>query len=102
MQYQLITDSAVLESYLADLKPQSLLAVDTEFFRETTYYPELGLIQLAHDNKVACVDPLAFDVVPLLKPVLLDTGITKLFHSCSQDLEVLLHVFGEHRPKQLS
>jgi len=81
-----------LERLLNDVK---LIAVDTEFQRETTYYPELALVQIATDSIVACIDPLAFDAKPALQKILLDTTIIKIFHSCSQDLEVLFYYLGE-------
>ena len=71
------------------LVSEDLLAVDTEFFRETTYFPHLGLVQAANSKIVACIDPLAFDARDSIASLLLNTEITKVFHSCSQDLEVL-------------
>ncbi len=95
----LIEDHAALEAFISDIQPDleadGLLAIDTEFFRETSYYPALGLVQLATRNHLACVDPLAFDAREGLAQLLLDPAVTKLFHSCSQDLEVLLQYLGE-------
>ena len=94
MPTTLIDRPAALDAFIEQIDTTQALAVDTEFFRETTYYPQLGLVQLASGNQVALVDPLAFDALPRLGRLLLDAGITKLFHSCSQDLEVLLHELG--------
>ena len=79
---------------LAQLENETALAVDTEFFRETTYYPHLGLIQIAGENIVACIDPLAFDAGEALRKIFCNRAITKIFHSCSQDMEVLFHHYG--------
>lgn len=72
----------------------SVLAIDTEFLREKTYYAKLCLIQLATDDETAIVDPFAVDDLGVLAPVLLDEGVTKLFHAGGQDLEILLREVG--------
>ncbi len=70
------------------------IGVDTEFVRERTFYPGLGLIQIADDSSCSLVDPVAItDLEPLLG-VLEDPAVTKIFHSCGEDLEVLHHRFG--------
>lgn len=95
MKPELIESTGMMEDLLERLSGVTLIAVDTEFFRETTYYPQLALVQIATDSIVACVDPLAFDAKAALNKLLLDDGITKIFHSCSQDLEVLFYYLGE-------
>jgi ribonuclease D len=94
MRPSLIKSSDKMDELAAQLKNVKLIAVDTEFQRETTYYPQLALVQIATDSIVACIDPLAFDARPALKKILLDENITKIFHSCSQDLEVLFYFLG--------
>ncbi len=95
MTPELIESSSKMDELLEQLKNETLIAVDTEFFRETTYYPQLALVQIATGSIIACIDPLAFDAKPALKTLLLDNNITKIFHSCSQDLEVLYYYLGE-------
>ncbi len=95
MKPVLIESSSKMDELLEQLNNETLIAVDTEFFRETTYYPKLALVQIATGSIVACIDPLAFDAKPALKKLLLDNNITKIFHSCSQDLEVLFYYLGE-------
>jgi ribonuclease D len=90
-----IESSRKMDNLLEQLNDEKMIAVDTEFFRETTYYPQLALVQIATDSIVACIDPLAFDAKPALKKLLLDDDITKIFHSCSQDLEVLFYYLGK-------
>ena len=92
---ELIESSSDMDALLERLNDVTLIAVDTEFFRETTYYPQLALVQIATDSIVACVDPLAFDAKPALKKLLIDRSIRKIFHSCSQDMEVLYYYLGE-------
>lgn len=95
MKPELIETAEQMDTLLEQLNGTELIAVDTEFFRETTYYPQLALVQIATDSIVACVDPLAFDAKPALAKLLLDDNITKIFHSCSQDLEVLFYYLGQ-------
>lgn len=90
----LINSSAEMDELVAQLSAIKLIAVDTEFQRETTYYPQLALVQIATENIVACIDPLAFDAKPALQKILLDENVIKIFHSCSQDLEVLYYYLG--------
>ncbi len=100
MSPELIESSAQMDELIAQLSNEKLIAVDTEFFRETTYYPRLALVQVATDSIVACIDPLVFDAKPALQKILLDQNITKIFHSCSQDLEVLFYYLGD-TPKSI-
>ena len=95
MKPELIESSSKMDELLEQLNNETLIAVDTEFFRETTYYPQLALVQIATASIVACIDPLAFDAKAALKKLLLDNSITKIFHSCSQDLAVLFYYLGE-------
>ncbi len=91
----LIDTSSKMDIFVSQLNGTKLIAVDTEFQRETTYYPQLALVQIATGDTVACIDPLAFDAVPALQKILLDKNKIKIFHSCSQDLEVLYYYLGD-------
>ena len=71
-----------------------VLAVDTEFLREKTYYPRLCLVQVAAGDEIAAVDPILIDDLTPLKALLEDPSVTKVFHACSQDIEVLLDGLG--------
>lgn len=95
MTPELIESPAALAALCDQLKTQDCIAVDTEFARERTYFPHLGLIQIAGDGQIACIDPLAFDVKPHLSGLLFNSSITKVFHACQQDLEVLQLTLGE-------
>jgi ribonuclease D len=95
MKPELIESSSQMDELLERLSSSKIIAVDTEFFRETTYFPQLALIQIATDTIVACIDPLAFDARLYLKKLFSNPAITKVFHSCSQDLEVLYYYLGE-------
>jgi len=73
---------------------QALVALDTEFIRERTYYPQLALVQLAIPGEVLLVDPTAPGVAEALRPLLSDPAVTKLMHSASEDLQALLRGCG--------
>ncbi len=95
MRPELIESPAAMAALCDDLKTQDCIAVDTEFARERTYFPHIGLIQIAGNGQIACIDPLAFDVKPQLSELLFNNSITKVFHACQQDLEVLELTLGK-------
>jgi ribonuclease D len=84
-----ITTTAELAVFCDKLKGQPFVAVDTEFMRETTYWPKLCLIQAAAPNAHAVIDPLAdgMDLEPFLE-VMRDERILKVFHAARQDVEI--------------
>jgi ribonuclease D len=84
-----ITTTAELQAFCDKIKGQPFVAVDTEFMRETTYWPKLCLIQAASPNAEAVIDPLAdgIDLEPFLA-VLRDPAIEKVFHAARQDVEI--------------
>jgi ribonuclease D len=84
-----IDSDAALASLCAAVDGASLVAIDTEFVREKTYYPQLCLIQVATREHAACVDCLApLDLAPLFE-LLFRPGCTWVLHSARQDLEVI-------------
>lgn len=84
-----ITTTAELETFCAKVRGQAFVAVDTEFIRETTYWPRLCLIQAATPDAEAVIDPLAegLDLEPFLA-LLRDASIVKVFHAARQDVEI--------------
>jgi ribonuclease D len=70
-----------------ELLLEDAYAIDTEFLRERTYYPQLALVQIGWRDQVAIIDPLAVDVAPLRR--LLESDVLAVFHAADQDLEVL-------------
>jgi len=85
------TPQALVE-FCQSLQGSDWVALDTEFIRERTYYPQLCLVQIADANHIACIDPLALDDLEPLLTILYDPGITKVLHSASQDLEIFFHL----------
>ena len=94
--YQYIEDSEELEQLCQSLLGTPAVALDTEFVRERTFYPHAGLIQLATDEAIYLIDPLACEMAPLLQ-ILENPYITKVMHSISEDMEVFV-ALGAHEP----
>lgn len=86
----LITTTADLADACARLASHPFVTVDTEFLRETTYYPKLCLIQLASPDEAVLVDPLApeLDLAPFFG-LMVDDAVVKVFHAARQDLEIV-------------
>lgn len=85
-----ISTSEELRRFCERAASSSVLAVDTEFLRERTYRPRLCLIQLATSaDDIAAVDPLAISDLSPVVELFENPAITKVFHACSQDLEVI-------------
>ena len=86
--YQWIDDDRRLVEVCESIASAERVAIDTEFHRERTYFPELALVQIAAPSGVYLIDPLACDVSPLAD-VFARSTITWLAHASQQDLEVL-------------
>ena len=83
-----------LEDFCRQIEGEKVIAVDTEFLREKTYYPKLCLVQVGAGELTAAIDPLLIeDLTPLAK-IFEDATVTKVFHACGQDLEVILDGMG--------
>lgn len=89
----LITTTAELEAAVAQLAKSEFVTVDTEFIRETTFWPELCLIQMAAPGVTALVDPLAagMDLAPFFE-LMANEAVTKVFHAARQDIEIVFHL----------
>ena len=84
-----------LDELCAQLAGSQWLAIDTEFLREKTYYPQLCLIQVANESVIACVDPLALSNLDPLLDLFYHPDMTLVFHAARQDLELLYMLRGE-------
>jgi len=84
-----------LEEFCSSIEQGDFLTVDTEFFRETTYYPELCLVQLASKDRAVIIDVLSKDMkLDILDNILQDKNIPKVFHSAKQDLEIIYQLYN--------
>jgi ribonuclease D len=88
MNIQYVDSAQDLADLCRQLAGSKWLAIDTEFHREKTYYPELCLIQIANDDVIACVDPLAIDDLTPLLDLFYRDDTTLVFHAARQDLEL--------------
>ncbi|MCZ8193168.1 ribonuclease D [Brevundimonas sp.] len=88
-----ITTDEALVAFCAELAKAPFIAVDTEFMRETTYWPRLCLIQAASADQAGIIDPMAegLDLEPFLA-LLRDPRIAKVFHACRQDVEIFVRL----------
>ena len=91
----LITRQEALEDAIDRLGRSEFVTIDTEFIRETTFWPELCLIQLASPEATALIDPLApgIDLGPFFQ-LMGDERTTKVFHAARQDIEIIFHRGG--------
>ncbi len=89
-----ISSADELQTFCERARHASVLAIDTEFMREKTFYPKLCLVQVGTGEEIAAIDPLAIADLEPLAALLVDDRIPKVFHACSQDLEVLRDALG--------
>ncbi len=95
--HPLISDSATLANLCARMADADYVCVDTEFMRESTYYPELCLIQIADDKEAAAIDPMApgIDLTPLLDLLVENHDVLKVVHAGGQDIEIVYNLTGK-------
>ena len=94
MNIQYIDQAEQLPALCQLISQEPWIALDTEFLREKTYYPKFCLLQIAAPGWVACVDPLAIEDLKPLLAAIYNPDITKVLHSCRQDLEIFYQLTG--------
>ena len=94
-----ITTTEALREFCARLAAAPFVTVDTEFMRETTYWPRLCLIQAASATDAAIIDPMAegLDLSPFLD-LMRDESILKVFHAARQDVEIFVKLGAMPKP----
>jgi ribonuclease D len=93
--FSMITKPSQLLELIAKAKTAEAIALDTEFFWERTYYPRLGLIQLAiSGDECHLIDPLALEDLRPLGELLANPGLVKILHDAGQDLAILYRATG--------
>jgi ribonuclease D len=95
--HPLIETSAALVEFVDLIKNSDFVAVDTEFMRENTFWPELCLIQVADTEHAAAIDPMAagMDLKPLLDLLVDNEDVLKVFHAGGQDVEIIFNLTGK-------
>lgn len=93
--HPLVTDTDTLAAICARMADADFVCVDTEFMRETTYFPDLCLVQLGTSDEACAIDPKTsgIDLEPLLKLLIRDP-VLKVFHAGGQDLEIIYNLTG--------
>ncbi|WP_455478880.1 ribonuclease D [Bartonella sp. B10] len=92
---KLITQTKDLEISIAALRTSNFVTVDTEFIRETTFWPQLCLIQLASQDATVLIDPIAQNIdLQQFFDLMIDEKIVKVFHAARQDIETIYHLGG--------
>ena len=89
-----LSTSSELAEFCERAASAKVIAVDTEFLRERTFFPKLCLVQISAAGDIAAIDPILIDDLSPLVALLADETVTKVFHACGQDLEVLLDGLG--------
>ncbi len=91
----LITTTTELAAVCDRLAQHPYITVDTEFLRETTYYPILCVVQLASTSEAVAIDALAegIDLEPFFR-LMANEKVLKVFHAARQDIEIVWHRAG--------
>lgn len=92
---QYIKDENSLKKLCSCLSTSSYIAIDTEFVRERYYYSRLGIIQVASEHLCVIIDTLAIENLNPFSEILINPSITKIFHSCKEDVSIFYHLFGK-------
>lgn len=95
MHWQLVESDAVLVQALDAAKGAPAVAIDTEFMRRNTFYPQVALVQLCFGDIAYLVDPLCMEDPEPLRELLRDPAVTKVLHAPGEDLEVFQCWLGE-------
>jgi ribonuclease D len=91
----LIAETAALAAFCRRQRQADFIAIDTEFMRDRTYWPQLCLVQVAGPEEAAAIDSLApgIDLTPLTE-LLAEPKLVKVFHAARQDVEIFFHLTG--------
>ena len=94
LHWELLEGDDDLADMLADARGRAAVAVDTEFMRRNTFYPQAALLQLCFDETAWLIDPLAIEDLDPLIQLMENPDVVKILHSASEDLEVFQQWLG--------
>ena len=94
VDFTMIGSAVELAGLVTRLNDVDVISIDTEFARFNTYYPIVGLIQIYDGSECFIIDPLEVEDLSPLAGLLTNDKITKVFHACSEDIEVFQHGLG--------
>src|SRR5690554_4358292 len=89
-----VTETAELERLCERWSQQGAVAVDTEFMRTSTFFPIAALFQVGDGQGCYLLDPLAIEDFSAFSALMSNPRVTKVLHSCSEDLEVFQAFLG--------
>src|SRR5688500_17015918 len=94
--HPLISDTESLRALCDRLALSEFVAVDTEFMRENTFWPDLCPVQIGNEEEAAAIDPKAegIDLTPLLDLLVNNEEVLKVFHAGGQDIEIIYNLTG--------
>ena len=85
-----------LKQFFLKSQKDKIIGIDTEFYRVSTYYPKLCLIQMSNKNSTVIIDPFNRKVdYSLIRKIFFNRDILKVFHAAYQDIEILFNLFGK-------
>ena len=85
-----------LKQFYEKCQKDKLIGIDTEFYRVDSYFPKLCLIQLSNSTESILLDPIKEKInFVLLKKLLFNTKIKKIFHAARQDIEIFYNIYGK-------
>lgn len=93
-EFYVVGSYQALKEAVAHWRQLPAVAVDTEFVRTRTFYPNLGLLQVFDGSTTAIVDPFVVDDLAPLSDLMLDPSVLKVLHACSEDIELIDRVLG--------
>ncbi len=95
----LLLNNGQLKQFLHKCQKDKIIGIDTEFHRTNTYYPKLCLIQIANLDNSIVLDPISVKIdFSILKKLIYDKKIKKIFFSASQDIEIFFNLYNEIPP----
>lgn len=94
VKFEYVSDNTRLDQLCTQWMEKGVLALDTEFMRVSTFYPIAGLIQVGDHDNCYLLDPVSITDWRSFIDVLQCIHVTKVLHSCSEDLVLFYHMFG--------
>lgn len=89
-----VKDESRLNELIIQWQSQKVIALDTEFVRTRTFFPIIGLLQVADSKGCYLIDPLAIKNRETIKRLLEDPETIKVLHACSEDAEIFVQHYG--------
>ncbi len=90
-----LRDTADIEEFADEARKEGIVALDAEFIRERTYFPQLALIQVATTKRSVLIDPVEGADLTAIEDLVLDADVVKILHAASQDLEIFYYRTGK-------